>query len=134
MLCPETSVFLENHIDLIDRNSWATFFTILWAEGLKGHINNSQAQGMIDALDECGIEFSQRDREEALLKGLRTILIPRIVGRAKIVLINYFYQARNNWLGYNFEQLVTFIWNHAAELYLTIRITSDLRDTEISFN
>lgn len=120
--------FLENKIELIDKDDWHQFFEdMIYDEYTDLYLNNNEAIELIEFLKKNEINFNEDARVDQLIEAINTTMQNLFEGEniKDITLENLYSLDNGNWAGYTLTEFSSLLNEYAEEMGIEITFFSD---------
>lgn len=120
--------FIENNIELIDKDDWHQFFeTMIYDEYTGLDLNNNEAIELIEFLKKNEINFSEDARIDQLIESINTTMHNLCEGESttSITLENLYSLDNGNWAGYTLSEFSSLLIEYTQEMGIEITFFND---------
>ena len=120
--------FLENKIELIDKDDWHQFFEdMIYDEYTDLYLNNNEAIELIEFLKKNEINFNEDARVDQLIEAINTTMQNLFEDEnTKWITLNNLYTLDNgNWAGYTLAEFSSLLNEYTEEMGIEITFSDD---------
>ena len=120
--------FLENKIELIDKDDWHQFFEdMIYDEYTDLYLNNNEAIELIEFLKKHEINFNEDARIDQLIEAINTTMhnLCEEEDTKWITLENLYSLDNGNWAGYTLAEFSSLLNEYTEEMGIEITFSDD---------